>query len=224
VDGWSGRPEQAIAHFREALTAGRGDPRLSGPTLNSLGMALHLAGRDTEAEGFLNEALASDGPSPRLTALTLGNLGLVNARLGRRAEALDLHHEAIALARRSAAPMVESSAELGLGETLLRIGEPDPAPFEHALALARTIEHGIQEAIALDGLAHVTGDAEHWWRALAIFARLGVAQAELVRAHLADPTGVHCDLCRAPVPSPGNGAGARPRSASTSTSASTSER
>lgn len=224
VEGWSGRPEQAIAHFHEALAAGRGDPTLAGPTLNALGMALHLAGRDREAEGFLHEALAIDGRSTRLTSLTLGNLGLVNARLGRRDAALDLHHEAIALARRAEAPMVESAAELGLGETLLRLGEPDPGPFERALALARGIEHGIQEAIALDGLAHVTGEPEHWWQALGIFARLGVAQAELVRVHLADPGGAHCDLCRAPAaapsPSPSlstspvNGAGARQRSAS----------
>lgn len=210
VEGWSGRPEQAIAHFHEALTASRGDPGLAGPTLNSLGMALHLAGRDIEAEGFLREALTIEGRSPRLTSLALGNLGLVNARLGRRAAALDLHHEAIALARGSAAPTVECAAELGLGETLLRIDEPDPGPFEHALALARANEHGIQEAIALDGLAHVTGEPEYWWQALGIFARLGVAQAQLVRAHLADPTSAHCDLCRAS--SPVNGA--RQRSAS----------
>lgn len=210
VEGWSGRPEQAIAHFHEALTASRGDPRLTGATLNSLGMVLHLAGRDTEAEGFLREALAIEGRSPRLTALTLGNLGLVSARLGRHDAALDLHGEAVALARECDAPLVECAAHLGLGETLLRIGAPDPEPFEQALAIARAYEFGIQEAIALDGLAHVTGDPEHWWQALDIFARLGVAQAELVRAHLADPTGAPCDLCRAP--SLVNGA--RPRSAS----------
>lgn len=212
VDGWSGRPEQGIAHFHEALTASRGDPRLAGGALNSLGMALHLAGRDAEAEGFLREALAIEGRSPRLTSLALGNLGLVSARLGRPDAALDLHREAIALAQQCAAPLVECAAELGLGETLLRIGEPDPGPFEHALALARAYGFGIQEAIALDGLAHVTGDPEHWWQALGIFARLGVAQAELVRAHLADPAGAHCDLCRAPSSAPVNGA--RLRSAS----------
>ena len=212
VEGWSGRPEQAIAHLHEALTASRGDPRLAGATLNSLGMALHLAGRDTEAEGFLREALATEARTPRLTALTLGNLGLVSGRLGRRDAALDLHREAIALARECAVPLVECAADLGLGETLLRIGEPDPEPFEHALAVARAYELGIQEAIALDGLAHVTGEPEHWWQALSIFARLGVAQAELVRAHLADPAGTHCDLCRAPSSATVNGA--RLRSAS----------
>jgi tetratricopeptide (TPR) repeat protein len=173
-------------------------------------MVLHLAGRDAEAEGFLREALTIEPRSPRLTALTLGNLGLVSARLGRRDAALDLHREALALARECAVPLVECAAELGLGETLLRIGEPDPRPFEDALVLARENELGVQEAIALDGLAHVTGELEHWWQALDIFARLGVAQAELVRAHLADPTGAHCDLCRAPPPVNG----ARQRSAS----------
>lgn len=210
LEGWSGRPEQGIAHFHEALTAGRGNPGLTGGALNSLGMVLHLAGRDAEAEGFLREALTIEPRSPRLTALTLGNLGLVSARLGRRDAALDLHREALALARECAVPLVECAAELGLGETLLRIGEPDPRPFEDALVLARENELGVQEAIALDGLAHVTGELEHWWQALDIFARLGVAQAELVRAHLADPTGAHCDLCRAPPPVNG----ARQRSAS----------
>ncbi len=37
----------------------------------------------------------------------------------------------------------------------------------------------------------------YWREALAIFTDLGVAQAELVRRHLADPAGRWCDLCPA---------------------------
>jgi hypothetical protein len=58
----------------------------------------------------------------------------------------------------------------------------------------------MQEALALDGLAHATGDRECWVQALAIFSDLGVSHAELVRRHLDNPGEVCCELCRASAP------------------------
>jgi hypothetical protein len=86
---------------------------------------------------------------------------------------------------------------LGLGETSLRIGRPAEDDFQQALRLARDARYPMHEALALDGLAHATGDLAYWREALAIFTDLGVAQADLVRQHLADPDGRWCDLCPA---------------------------
>jgi hypothetical protein len=86
---------------------------------------------------------------------------------------------------------------LGLGETSLRIGRPAGREFRQALRLAREARYPMHEALALDGLAHATGDPTHWRAALPIFTELGVAQADLVRRHLADPGGHWCDLCPA---------------------------
>ena len=86
---------------------------------------------------------------------------------------------------------------LGLGETSLRIDRPAEDEFRQALRLARDARYPMHEALALDGLAHATGDPTYWREALPIFTDLGVAQADLVRRHLADPAGRWCDLCPA---------------------------
>jgi hypothetical protein len=99
---------------------------------------------------------------------------------------------------RSAGSSVERSILLGLGETSLRVGVAAERPFREALALARAGRFRMHEALALDGLAHATGDTGYWRQALAIFADLGVDRADLVRKHLANLGQSCCDLCRAP--------------------------
>ena len=95
---------------------------------------------------------------------------------------------------------------LGLGETSLRLGRPAAEPSSgRRWGWPGTARYPMHEALALDGLAHATGDPAYWREALAIFTDLGVAQAELVRRHLADPAGRWCDLCPA-APAPGAGA------------------
>jgi hypothetical protein len=158
-------------------------------------MLAHLAGRDREAAGYLRQALVHDTGT---TVLARNNLGLAEARLGRGAAAVSLHRDALAQARRAGNAAAVRAILLGLGETSLRLGLPAEPAFREALGLARAGRFRMQEALALDGLAHATGDPAWWREALTILTDLGVDRAELVRRHLADPAGRCCDLCRAP--------------------------
>ena len=187
---WTGRLAEGMEHF--GLARAGADPEIEAAALTSLGMLAHLAGRDREAAGYLRRALTHDTP---VTALARNNLALTEARLGRGAAALSLHREALATAGNAAATR---AILLGLGETSLRLGLPAEQPFREALGLARAGRFRMQEALALDGLAHATGDPAWWQEALAILTELGVERAELVRRHLADPAGRWCDLCRTP--------------------------
>jgi tetratricopeptide (TPR) repeat protein len=165
-----------------------------------MGMLAHLLHRDVEAAGYLRRALAITHDNPRTTALGLNNLGLAEGRLGHRDAALDHHRRALALARQAGSSAAERAVLLGLGETSLRLGLPAEAPFRRARDLARRGRFRMQEALALDGLAHATGERGAWYEALAIFTDLGVAQAGLVRAHLDSPGTPCCDLCRVASP------------------------
>jgi DNA-binding SARP family transcriptional activator/tetratricopeptide (TPR) repeat protein len=197
---WTGHLVEGMDRFRHALASNAGDRQLEATALTSLGMLAHLLHRDTEASGYLRRALAIDHHNPRTTALGWNNLGLAEGRLGRRTAALKHHRRALSLARRIGSASAERAILLGLGETSLRLGEAATEPFREALKLARAGRFRMHEALALDGLAHATGDPAHWHEALAIFTELGVAQAELVRQHLDDPGSARCDLCRAAHP------------------------
>jgi tetratricopeptide (TPR) repeat protein len=197
---WTGRLDEGLNHFRRALTTEADDPRLRATALTSMGMLAHLLHRDVEAAGYLRQALAITHDNPRTTALGLNNLGLTEGRLGHRDAALDHHRQALALARRAGSSAAERAVLLGLGETSLRLGLPAEDPFRRARDMARRGRFRMQEALALDGLAHATGERGAWYEALAIFTDLGVAQAELVRAHLDSPGTPACDLCRVTSP------------------------
>jgi tetratricopeptide (TPR) repeat protein len=192
---WTGRFAEGMDHFR-AVLATADDPGVRAAALTSLGMLAHLAHRDTEAAGYLRHALAIDHDLSRVTAVCLNNLGLTEGRLGRSSSALSYHERALAMARGVGSAAAERGILLGIGETSLRIGAPAEAPFRLARDLARAGRFRMQEALALDGIAHATGDRSAWRAALTIFAELGAPQAAVVRAHLDDPGTPHCDLCR----------------------------
>jgi tetratricopeptide (TPR) repeat protein len=187
-----------MTHLRHVL--GTGDPQLEATTLTSLGMLAHLLHRDGEASGYLRRALAIDHPNDRTKAFGWNNLALTEGRQGRAEAALQHHRRALAIARRLPSPSAVRTVLLGLGETSLRIGRPAEDDFRQALQLAREARFPMHEALALDGLAHATGELGYWREALAIFTDLGVAQADLVSRHLADPAGRWCDLCPATAP------------------------
>ena len=192
---WTGRLAEGMEQLRHVL--GTGDRQLEATTLTSLGMLAHLLHQDAEAAGYLRRALAIDHDNGRTRAFGWNNLALTEGRQGHAEVALQHHRRALALARRLHSPSAVRTVLLGLGETSLRIGRPAEVDFRQALQLAREARYPMHEALALDGLAHATGDPAHWRAALAIFTDLGVAQADLVRRHLADPTGRWCDLCPA---------------------------
>ncbi len=192
---WTGRLADGMAHLRQVL--GTGDRQLEATALTSLGMLAHLLHRDVEAAGYLRQALAIDHDNDRTRAFGWNNLALTEGRQGRAEAALRHHRRALAIARRLGSPSAVRTVLLGLGETSLRIGRPAAAEFRQALRLARQARYPMHEALALDGLAHATGEPAYWREALAVFTDLGVAQADLVRQHLADPDGRWCDLCPA---------------------------
>ena len=197
---WTGQLVDGMAHLRQALAGNAGDRQLAASALTSLGMLAHLLHRDAEAAGYLRRALAIEHDNVRVTALGWNNLALTEGRLGQPDAALAHHRRALELARRDGSAAAVRAILLGLGETSLRLGRPGVEPFQRALALARAGRFRMQEALALDGLAHATGRASYWQAALDIFTELGVAQADLVRQHLADPGTGWCDLCRAASP------------------------
>jgi DNA-binding SARP family transcriptional activator/tetratricopeptide (TPR) repeat protein len=194
-DMWMGRFVEGMDQFR-AVLATADDPGVRAAALTSLGMLAHLAHRDAEAAGYLRRALTIDHDLSRVTALCLNNLGLTEGRFGRSSSALEYHERALAMARGAGSTAAERGILLGIGETSLRIGAPAETPFRLARDLARAGRFRMQEALALDGIAHATGDRAAWRAALTIFAELGAPQAALVRAHLDDPGTPHCDLCR----------------------------
>jgi DNA-binding SARP family transcriptional activator/tetratricopeptide (TPR) repeat protein len=196
---WTGRLAEGMQHFRYALHS-IDDHLLEAIALTSLGMLAHLRHMDLEAAAYLRRALAIDHDDARTAAMGWNNLGLVEGRLGRPETALEHHRRALAIARRIDSPTAERSILLGLGETSLRAGLSAAQPFRQARELARAGRFRMQEALALDGLAHATGDRECWVQALAIFSDLGVSHAELVRRHLDNPGEVCCELCRASAP------------------------
>ena len=192
---WTGRLADGMEQLRQVL--GTGDPQLEATTLTSLGMLAHLLHRDAEAAGYLRRALAIDHDNGRTRAFGWNNLALTEGRQGRADAALAHHRRALALARQLGSPSAVRTVLLGLGETSLRIGRTAAAEFDQALGLAREARYPMHEALALDGLAHATGDPAYWRAALPIFTELGVAQADLVRRHLDDPARQWCDLCPA---------------------------
>jgi tetratricopeptide (TPR) repeat protein len=196
---WTDRPAEGLDHFRSALAYSADDHQSRAAILTSQGMLAHQLFHDEEAAGYLREALSIDHDYPRITALGWNNLGLVEGRLGLRTQALEHHRRALALARQIDSPAAERGILLGLGETSLRLGVDAEAPFRLALELARSARFRMQEALALDGLAHATGDPQFWQQALEIFTELAAPRSALTRAHLDSPGTECCDLCR-PVP------------------------
>jgi DNA-binding SARP family transcriptional activator/tetratricopeptide (TPR) repeat protein len=192
---WTGRLADGTDHLRHVL--GTDDRQLEATTLTSLGMLAHLLHRDAEAAGYLRQALAIEHDSGRTRAFGWNNLALTEGRQGRAEAALRHHRRALAIAGQLDSPSAVRTVLLGLGETSLRIGRPAGDEFRRALHMAREARYPMHEALALDGLAHATGEPAYWREALVIFTDLGVAQADLVRQHLADPHGRWCDLCPA---------------------------
>ena len=194
-----GHYTEAAEHQRAAAAvfAGLGEVRLEGYALGNLGATYSLLGRHAEALAQLERALVNC----RRTAdrggegSALGTIGTVHQRLRQYSEALDYLHRALAISRETGDRGLETETLSTLGETLhdMRETRSALARFRAALGLASQADDRFEQARALDGIARVLATAgrhgqarEHWQRALAIFAELGVPEAGRVRASLAE--------------------------------------
>lgn len=122
-------------------------------------------------------------------ARALLHLGRALARQGRARQAAEHHRHALALFREMGEALGEARAQNALGASLHAAGDPVSARGAHlgALALATRLGGGPERARAHDGIAatHLaTGNAgeaaRHWQLALAVYAEIGLPEAEAV--------------------------------------------
>jgi tetratricopeptide (TPR) repeat protein/transcriptional regulator with XRE-family HTH domain len=193
-----GRYEQAAQYLREVLALSRevGDRVAEARTLANLGHIALRQGHPGEAAGLGKESLAcSREIGIRITELAaLTCLGDAYTRLGRYQEAAEHIEQALAAAQATGTSKDEAEALILLGKLLLVTGKPRDAHASFAAALDLGIELDLRHIRARthDGLGRACqalGDADqarrHWQQALAIFTKLGVPEAEQVRARLA---------------------------------------
>jgi tetratricopeptide (TPR) repeat protein len=199
-----GRYEQAAEYMRQVLVLSResGDRVAEARTLGNLGHIRLRQGRPDEAADLGRQSLACSSEvgsrSTEFGALTC--LGDAYLRLERYQEAAEHIEQALAVARATGGTKDEADVLALMGLLLLATGKPGDAhaTFTVVLDLGIELDLGHMQARALDGLGRACqalGDADearsNWQQALAIFTKLGVPEAEQVRARLAasqDPT------------------------------------
>jgi DNA-binding SARP family transcriptional activator/Flp pilus assembly protein TadD len=193
-----GRYGQAARQYRQALELFRTAGDLSGEarTLGNLGFIAMQQGRYQSATAYQRQALTLC----RQTGYRIGEayallyLGCLCLRLGQHQSAIDQLTTALALHRETGCRSGEAEALSDLGEAFLAAERPGDARIQYAAALSLTsqMDDPSQQAGAYDGLGRVfqvlrdPGQAQQCWReALSIYARLGVPEADQVRARLA---------------------------------------
>ena len=192
-----GRLSEALEHYQGALVIYQqhDDLHAQGLLMVNIGIIQSSIGRYEEGLTSLNEALAA---ARRLgdrwregSALTW--IGNAYRDMGRHDEAIECQQQALDLLREAAHPGARSSVANDLAETFRAAGRYAMSFHYHgeALTLARQGSERRQEARALDGLAQVYATsaepgaaAEHWRQALAIYADLGLPEADQVRTRL----------------------------------------
>ena len=192
-----GRYPQAAGRYRQALALFRaaGDNSGEARTLGNLGTVAMQQGRYQPATAYQQQALTLCRQAGYRIgeAYAVHNLGCLCLRQGQYQSAIDELTSALALHRETGCRSGEAAALNDLGEAFLAAGRPGDARIQHAAALSLTSQTGDrhQRAHAHDGLGRVSqvlrdpGQARHHWRqALSLYARLGVPEAEQVRARL----------------------------------------
>src|SRR5207248_2143917 len=125
---------------------------------------------------------------------TLNGLGRAQLRLGRTGAALDTFTRALELAERIGNRVRETSALVGLGDTLRLTGHPGQAlaRYRAALDLAEETGDRYERAHALEGIGTVMHDNGHagparryWTEAHEIYHELDLPEAEALRDRLA---------------------------------------
>jgi len=194
----AGRYAEAVEHHRRALALFTGVQALEGlaSAHDHLGVAERLAGHHEQALDHHRKALEL---SRRIgdrddEARALDNLGDLYLTTGQHDLAAEHHGLALDLYRALGDPGGQAKALNGIGETARATGEPRAALTAHAEAHTHANKIGFQQeqARACAGLAHAHHDlgdpeqaGEQWRQALALYAELGVPEADAVRARLA---------------------------------------
>ncbi|MDI5978263.1 tetratricopeptide repeat protein [Amycolatopsis magusensis] len=185
-----GKHETAVSSLEEglALFAETGTRTSEGYALGILGGALRALGRYDEALERLDQALAvSRETGGRINeGVALKHRGDVHRELGRYDEAARCLREALSTARECSDRGVESRVLNSLGSLASARGENTEAAAFFRDALQIALETGCigDQAYAHHGLGEATGEREHWERALALYAEMGVPEANEVRARL----------------------------------------
>ncbi len=207
-----GRYPQAAEHQREALDIYRqlGERHGEGGVLCGLGVTEWWQGHYEQAAGYQRQALAVCAEiGDRLgQARALSNLGVVERWRGRYEQAAERQRQAAAIWRETGETAGQARALNAYGEALCAAGRPGPAGAAHRDALALSVRTGdeYEQGRAHDGLGfacHAARDHDrarrHWEHALALYTGLGSADADDVRARLAE---LDRETAAAPAPGP----------------------
>lgn len=190
-----GRYQEAVTQYTQCveLLAITGDDANYAGNLTNLGEAYQQLEQFDRAQQCFADALAKAeqiGSAEYQSHASL-SLASLHRRLGEYEVARRRATDAVRLARGAGLPQLEASALNILGDAERLLDRPVDATACHrrALDLARSIEAPYLQAMALRGIAHTEGNThtarELFAEALDILSRLGVPEADEVRAELA---------------------------------------
>lgn len=189
-----GRPDSALAYYRQALAIDRevGDRRGEGETLNNLGAVHSDLGRPDSALVYYRRALAVErevGDRGGQGA-SLDNIGHVYRSLGRPDSARTYYRRALRISREVGDRGLEGHALGSIGNVHRVLGRTDSALayYRQALNIARESEERASEGIALSNIGSLLIDLGHpdsalvyYRQALAISREVGDRQGESIR-------------------------------------------
>jgi tetratricopeptide (TPR) repeat protein len=194
-----GRYDQSLACQQESLAIKRelGDRLGQAISLSNLGEVQMRLGHYEDAEACERESLAihRDTGDRRCQAISLGNLGAVYERLGRYEEAVACQREGLAIRRELGDRRGEAYGLNDLGIVYQRQGRAEEALacLRESLAIRRDQGDPYGQAdslrelgVTLRALGHAEEARAHLRQALALFEELQTADADQVRALLAE--------------------------------------
>jgi tetratricopeptide (TPR) repeat protein len=194
-----GRYQQARDYLQQGLAVSReiGSSADEATALCWLGVPVMYLGHHQLAASYQQRALAMFRESGERSgeAIALNWLAVVELRRGRHKQATRLQLQALAMFREIGERPGEASALNGLGEIFLATGQPGEARLKHVAALVMASQTGdrFEQARAHRGLGHACqsmGDVRqarrYWQEALAIYAAVGVPEADQLRTLLTE--------------------------------------
>ena len=199
LHAWQGQPDQALAYLRESLAIYRelGDQRGQASSLGNLGYVHERQARYQAALACHQASLEiyRELGDRRGQAASLGNIGKVHQRQGRYQEALACQQECLDIFRELGDPSGQAESLRDFGIVHQRQGRHDQALacLRESLDLYRQLgaPYGQAESLrelgmVLRALGHAEEARAHLRQALALFEQLQTADADQVRALLAE--------------------------------------